>query len=54
MKVKDLIMNNLINKKIKSVVDNYPAYAIEFTDGTVLGFTVDPSATPNDIFTEGC
>ena len=44
-------MKDLIGKTIEEANLNYPRVSIVFTDGTELGFTVDPTASPQDLFT---
>lgn len=44
-------MQELIGKTIKDINLAYPHVFIWFTDGTELGFAVDPSKAPLDLFT---
>ena len=44
-------MKELIGKTIADAKLNYPIVHIVFTDGTELGFTVDPLKSPTDLFT---
>jgi len=45
------LRKNLIGKKIEEVMLRYPVVHVVFTDGTELGFTVDPGKSPLDLFT---